>query len=248
MIACSGLTRRFGEKVVVGAISFEVAPGSVYALLGPNGAGKSTTLKLLTGALRPSSGSVTVAGLDVAQGQNTSALKRCMGVLPEGLGLFDQLSVEEHLNLSGAMYGLAKHEIRQRTDQLLALLSLEEGRHALSSQCSQGMRKKTALAMALLHNPEVLFLDEPFEGLDPYSAESVGDLLGSLAERGKTILFTSHSLGHVERVASHCLLLQHGALVLDAPMESLPSDLRSLYFELAETSQSPELPWLGSRP
>ena len=154
MISCRALTRRFGAFTAVDHLNLEVAPGAICAFLGPNGAGKSTTVKMLTGLLPPSSGTVEVCGLDVAG--RTLELKRQIGVLPEDLGLFDDLTVEEHLLLTGSVYGIGRQQTRARTDQLLHALSLEHGRHTFAAACSHGMRKKTAFAMALLPNPRVL--------------------------------------------------------------------------------------------
>ncbi|MDE3165525.1 MAG: ABC transporter ATP-binding protein, partial [Acidobacteriota bacterium] len=165
MISCRNLTRRFGEFTAVDRLNLEVDPGAICAFLGPNGAGKSTTVNMMTGLLAPTSGEVRVCGLDPAAAG--LELKRRIGVLPEDLGLFDDLTVEEHLLLTGDIYGLARAESRARTAQLLHALSLEHGRHTFAAACSHGMRKKTAFAMALLPNPQALFLDEPIEAVDP---------------------------------------------------------------------------------
>jgi ABC-2 type transport system ATP-binding protein len=246
MISCSNLTRTFGSKTVVDSISFDLPGGSICACLGPNGAGKTTTMKMLTGVLHPTSGTVTVAGLEVYGGADFLVLKRQIGVVPEGLGLFDHLSIEEHLHMSGPIYGLSREETRLRTDQLLRVLGLEDGKHTYASQCSNGMRKKTALALALLHNPQVLFLDEPFEGIDPGTAETIRELLIALAGSGATIFFTSHMLTMVERSASHLLLICNGAITWHSRMEALPSTLHELYFDRIDTPTFEMLPWLGS--
>src|SRR5271154_559276 len=141
MISCRQLTRRFGDFTAVDNLTFEIAPGAICAFLGPNGAGKSTTVKMLTGLLPPTTGDGEVCGLDVRR--QAIDLKRRIGVLPEDLGLFDDLTVEEHLSLTGSVYGLAKDETRARTAQLLRALSLEHGRHTFAAACSHGMRKKT---------------------------------------------------------------------------------------------------------
>jgi ABC-2 type transport system ATP-binding protein len=248
MISCTGLTRVFGPKRVVNDISFSLPRGSICAFLGPNGAGKSTTLKMLTGLLHPTSGMASVAGMDVFGEQDSLTLKRRIGVMPEGLGLFDELSVEEHLHLCGPIYGLSRDETRIRANQLLRALDLEDGRHTYAYHCSHGMRKKTALAMALLHNPEVLFLDEPFEGIDPVTAELIRDLLLTLAERGVTIFFTSHLLAMAERLASHCIVIRQGQIAWDSKVAELPATLQELYFGLIDPRPLEALPWLGSRP
>ena len=199
MISCRNLTRRFGDFTAVNGLNLEVEGGTICAFLGPNGAGKSTTVKMLTGLLAPSSGEVKVCGLDAPA--NALELKRRIGVLPEDLGLFDDLTVEEHLLLTGDIYGVPREESRARTAQLLHALSLEHGRRTFAASCSHGMRKKTAFAMALLPNPQVLFLDEPFEAIDPVTAKIMRDLLKSCSGHGITVFLTSHILSMVERIA-----------------------------------------------
>jgi ABC-2 type transport system ATP-binding protein len=243
MLACENLTRRFDSFIAVDSLSFEVEAGSICAFLGPNGAGKSTTVRMLTGLLRPSAGRAVVAGIDVVR--DPLAVKRVIGTLPENLGLFDALTVEEHLLLSGAVYGLPKHIVRERAAQLLRVLALEEGRHTFASQCSHGMRKKTALAMALLHNPQVLFLDEPFEGIDPVTSRAILDLLAEVARRGVTVFLTSHMLSIVEKLASRIVIIQQGRIVWNSPPEDLPQSLERHYFDLLESHPAVDLPWLG---
>ena len=170
MISCRSLTRNFGDFTAVDAISLQVAEGAICVFLGPNGAGKSTTVKMLTGLLRPTSGEASVCGRDVVR--DAQALKRLYGVLPEDLGLFGALTIGEHLEMAGPIYGLSKVETRRRTEDLLHALGLEKSRQFFIDECSHGMKKKTALALALLHNPRVLFLDEPFEGLGSGDGQS----------------------------------------------------------------------------
>lgn len=242
MISCRGLTKAFGEFRAVSAASFEVRAGSVCALLGPNGAGKSTVVKMLTGLLRPSAGAAEVCGLAI----ENRALKRIVGVLPESLALFDALTIGEHLELAGAVYKLNLPETRLRANQLLRVLRLEHGRDTFIHQCSYGMKKKTALAMALLPNPHALFLDEPFEGLDPITAETIRIQLRAIAQRGVTILLTSHILSLVDRVADKIVLINRGNVVLDADTADLPKALEELYFEHVERAPAEDLEWLGS--
>jgi ABC-2 type transport system ATP-binding protein len=244
MISCRNLTRRFVDFLAVNQINLEVAQGAICALLGPNGAGKSTTLKLLTGLLAPTSGRVTVCGLDVSA--NQLELKRRIGVLPEDLGLFDDLTVDEHLLLTGSVYGLDKRETRARTAQLLHALSLEHGRHTFAGACSHGMRKKTAFAMALLPNPRALFLDEPFEAIDPVTSKIMRDLLVAVARRGVTVFLTSHILSVVEQISTQVVMIRKGKIVWDSPPGELPQSLEQHYFDLVETPVVEELSWLGS--
>jgi len=244
LISSRNLSRRFGEFTAVDNVSFEVPTGGICALLGPNGAGKSTLMKMLTGLLAPTSGEAFVAGYDVRK--EPLAVKHAAGILPESLGLFDALTVDEHLLLSGPIYGLTQAETRHRADQLLHALSLEEGRDTFLNQCSQGMRKKTALALALLHNPRVLFLDEPFEGVDPVTADTIRTFLVAIAGRGVTIFLTSHILSIVNRLADQILVIRGGRVVWQSAASELPQSLEEVYFGLVEASTVDDLPWLGS--
>src|SRR5690242_514768 len=200
MISCRNLTRRFGDFTAVDQLTLEVDKGAICAFLGPNGAGKSTTVNMMTGLLAPTSGEVRVCGLDPTA--NSVEVKRRIGVLPEDLGLFDDLTVEEHLLLTGDVYGLTRNMTQARANQLLRALSLEHGRRTFAAACSHGMRKKTAFAMALLPNPQALFLDEPFEAVDPVTSKVMRDLLLSIARKGVTVFLTSHILSVVEQIAT----------------------------------------------
>ncbi|MBV8732696.1 MAG: ABC transporter ATP-binding protein [Acidobacteriia bacterium] len=243
MISCRDLTRRFGDFVAVDRLTLEVPKGAVCAFLGPNGAGKSTTVKMLTGLLRPTSGTATVCGLDIAQ--NSAELKRHIGVLPENLGLFDDLTVQEHLELTAEIYGVAAALAHARIEQLLHTLSLQPGRHTFARNCSHGMRKKTAFAMALLPNPDVLFLDEPFEAIDPVTSRVMHELLVKAAARGITVFLTSHILATVERIATRFVIIRNGITVLNASAQELLRSIEDLYFELAEPAVTEDFDWLG---
>ena len=244
MISCHQLTKKFGAVAAVDSLSLEVAKGAICAFLGPNGAGKSTTVKMLSGLLAPTSGQATVCGFDVAA--HPLEVKRRIGVLPEGLGLFDDLTIEEHLHLTAQVYGVARREARARIEQLLRVLGLEEGRKTFAAHGSHGMRKKTAFAMALLPNPEVLFLDEPFEAIDPATARIMREVLVAAAARGITVFLTSHILPAVERMAHQFVMIRAGKIVWDSPAADLPGPLEDLYLELAEPPASEQLEWLAS--
>jgi len=245
MLHCQDVSKRFGEFVAVGNISFHLA-GGICALLGPNGAGKSTLLKILTGLLAPDRGRVLIAGCDVAK--EPLRVKRMIGVLPEDLGLFDALTIEEHLELSGPVYGLTRTETRERSGALLRILGLEDGRYTYLDQCSHGMRKKTALAMALLHNPRVLLLDEPFEGIDPASSVTIRDLLLAVSGRGIAVFLTSHALAMIPQLATEVMLIRGGRIVFHSAAADLERPLEELYFDLIETPPQEDLPWLGYAP
>lgn len=244
MISCRNLTKRYGDHVAVDSLNLDVPQGSICCFLGPNGAGKSTTVKMLTGLLLPTSGQAVVAGHDVSS--EALVVKRLIGVLPESLGLFGTLTVEEHLHLCGPIYGLSRAETHSRTDQLLRALALDDGRQTFIEHCSYGMRKKTALAMALLHNPEVLFLDEPFEGIDPVTSKTLRELMATLTSRGITVFLTSHILSIVERLASQIVMIRGGHVVWNSRPDELPKALEDVYFDLVEAPVVEDLPWLGS--
>ena len=229
LISCKNLTRRFGDFVAVDDVTFDVPQGAIWALLGPNGAGKSTTLKMLSGLLPPTSGHAVVGGRSVSEAG--TAFKQSIGVLPEGLALFDDLTVEEHLTLTGGIYGLSQEQTRQRTEELLQRLDLREGRRTFARTCSFGMRKKTALAMALLPKPRILLLDEPFETVDPVAAIEVRKLLTEIAANGTTILISSHMLSVVERVADHFLIMRAGKIVWQSAASAVKASLEEIYLQ-----------------
>ena len=243
MIRCHKIGKRYGDFIALRDVSFEVEPGRICALLGHNGAGKSTLLKILSGLISPSDGEASVAGHDVTG--DSLELKRGLGVVPETLALFDELTIEEHLHLSGPIYGLTRLETVERTAQLLRVLGLDGTRDTFIKDCSHGMRKKTALAAALLHNPGVVLLDEPFEGVDPVTADSLHHQLRTMAERGITVLLSSHILSMVDKIADQIVILRRGELAWDSDTGEVPGSLESLYFELAETPAIEDLPWLG---
>ena len=237
MISCRALSMTYGAFHALDRLDLEVQPGEICALLGPNGAGKSTTLKLMAGLLAPTSGSVIVAGA------NPREARDAIGVMPENLGLFEELTVEEHLLLTADIYG----EPKDRIGQLLRVLSLEKGRNTYVGRCSHGMRKKTSFVMALLQNPRVLLLDEPFEAVDPVSARMMFDILRDAARnRGITVLLTSHILSIIERLADRFALIGGGKLIHTATAGMPAGKLEELYFELVEPPVAERLEWLGS--
>jgi ABC-2 type transport system ATP-binding protein len=207
------LTRYFDGFCAVSAIDLRVERGTFYGFLGPNGAGKSTTIKMLTGLLAPSSGSIFVLGQNILDSRVALEVKRHVGVVPEDLALFDNLTAREYLTFIGRMYLLPRGTIHSRIDELLGLLGLEGDEKKLSLEYSHGMKKKLALAAALLPNPDLLFLDEPFEGVDAVTSRVIRDLLAGYVARGSTVFLTSHVLEIVERLCSHVGIIVKGALV-----------------------------------
>jgi ABC-2 type transport system ATP-binding protein len=246
MIEITGLTRRFGDFVAVHDLNVHVPKGVIFGFLGPNGSGKSTTVKMLTGILKPTAGDASIDGLSIRK--SPLELKRKIGVLPEDLALFDSLTIWEHLQMAGPIYGLSRNETESRAEQLLSYLDLWSDRHTYVEQSSFGMRKKCALAMALLHNPKVLFLDEPFEGIDPVASRSIKDLLIHMSGKGITIFLTSHILEVVERLVHSFALIVHGEIVCSQTVEETIESGRTLediYFQYVTRRPVEEFEWLG---
>jgi ABC-2 type transport system ATP-binding protein len=245
-IEARALRKDFGTFRAVRDIDLSVPAGTIFGFLGPNGSGKSTTVRMLTGLLRPTAGEAYVAGLPVSVG--APELKRQIGVVPEDLGLFDRITLWEHLMLAGPVYGLSRVETESRARDLLGVLDLWETRHTYADQGSFGMRKKCSLAMALLHNPRVLFLDEPFEGIDPVSAGNIRLLLTAVSERGVTVFLTSHILEIAQELIHGFAIIAGGGIRCRATMAELAASSRSLrdvYFEHVGHQAAAPLPWLG---
>ena len=213
------LTRRFGALTAVDSVDLRVNAGQFFGFLGPNGAGKSTTIKMLTGLLAPSSGRMELLGLDFQH--NPIEVKRQIGVVPEGMGLFERLTGSEYLHFVGRMYGLDGATTEKRTAELLEFMQLADREKALIADYSHGMQKKLALAAAVIHGPRILFLDEPFEGVDALAAGALKALLGRMTARGVTIFLTSHVLEIVERLCSHVAIIHQGRLVAQGSLEEL---------------------------
>ncbi|MBV9615259.1 MAG: ABC transporter ATP-binding protein [Ktedonobacteraceae bacterium] len=218
-VVTRGLVRTFGQKVAVNNLNLSVRAGEFFGFLGPNGAGKSTTIKMLTGLLRPTSGDVWVSGVDVWR--DPLQARSMMGVLPEYLNLYERLSGREFVTFSGHMYGVAAVDVRRRTEELLKVLDLVDDADKLIVDYSVGMRKKVALAGAIIHRPRVLFLDEPFEGIDPVSSRVIRDILHDLTRSGTTIFFSSHIMEVVERLSTRVGIINQGFLVAEGTLQEL---------------------------
>jgi ABC-2 type transport system ATP-binding protein len=218
-VSTEHLTRRFGELTAVDDINLRVTPGQFFGFLGPNGAGKSTTIKMLTGLLAPSAGRIEILGLDLAE--HPTEVKRQIGVVPEGMALFGRLTGAEYLNFVGRMYGLDRKTASQRTAELLEFMQLADQPKALVTDYSHGMQKKLALAAAVIHGPKILFLDEPFEGVDAIASGTLKAMLQRMIARGATIFLTSHVLEIVERLCSHLAIIHRGRLVAQGSLEEL---------------------------
>jgi ABC-2 type transport system ATP-binding protein len=224
-IQTHGLTRRFGALAAVENVTLSVAPGQFFGFLGPNGAGKSTTIKMLTGLLEPSAGTIEILGQPFGAG--ALDLKRQIGVVPEGMALLGRLTAPEYLHFVGRMYGLDRETTNRRTEELLDFMQLADESRKLVTDFSHGMQKKLAMAAAVIHGPKVLFLDEPFEGVDAIAAGQLKTMLQRMINRGATIFLTTHVLEIVERLCSHVAIISQGRLVANGPLEELRSGVAS---------------------
>jgi len=241
-----GLTKSFGHLTAVNDLNLQITKGTIFGFLGPNGSGKSTTVKMLTGLLTPDHGDALIGGDSILK--SPVAVKKKIGVLPEDLALFESVTIWEHLVMAGTVYELSRTETEKRAEELLDYLDLLAARNTYVDQASTGMRKKCALAMALIHNPQVLFLDEPFEGIDPVAARGIKDLLQLMAGKGVTIFITSHILEVVERLVQSFAILVEGEIVCQQTVaESIESGqtLEDLFFKYVGRRHVDKLEWVG---
>jgi ABC-2 type transport system ATP-binding protein len=247
-IVVRGLRKRFGTKEAVAGIDLEIAAGSLAGLVGPNGAGKTTSLSMMTGLLRPDAGQILLGGHDVWT--DPVAAKAIIGVVPSEARLFDRLSGAEVLEYSGRLRGLPASEARTRAAQLLDVLDLAADSKRLVADYSTGMRKKAALGCALIHNPSVLFLDEPLEGVDPISADVIRRLLTRFVGSGSTVLFSSHVMELVEQVCDHVTIIDQGKIVAAGTTSEVRGGktLQQAFIDLVGPRATDEevLSWLGS--
>lgn len=248
-VRVEGLWKRFGEQTAVAGIDLELPAGKFIGLVGPNGAGKTTTLSMITGLLRPDMGRIEVGGRDVWR--DPAEVKSRIGVLPEGLRLFERLSGRELLGYTGRLRGLPGPETDTRAGQLLDVLDLAGAQHKLVVDYSTGMRKKIGLAAALLHNPEVLFLDEPFEGVDPVSAQTIRGVLERYTGSGATVIFSSHVMELVESLCDWVAVMAAGTIRAQGTLAQVRGDAPSLqdaFLALVGAGGRPDgdaLDWLG---
>jgi ABC-2 type transport system ATP-binding protein len=218
------LTKAFGEKLAIDNLSFEVPHGACYGLVGPNGSGKSTTMRTVVGLVRPDAGSIEVCGIDVAH--DVMATRRAMGVMLDPLQLFDRLTAWEFVDTIGALRGLETATIRDRATELFDVLDLTEDAGRSIAGYSHGMRKKTALAAAMLPRPQLVMLDEPFEGVDPVSTRTMRRMLDRFRAGGGTVLLSTHVMDVVERVCDHVGVINRGQLVASGPIDELRNGRR----------------------
>jgi ABC-2 type transport system ATP-binding protein len=250
-IETDALTRLFDGRPAVDSLSIQVPVGAFYGFLGPNGAGKSTTIKMLTGLLAPSAGRARVLGVDLSS--DPLSVKRRIGVVPDGLALFERLSGAEQLRIHGQLYGLDRRVAARRADELLAALELEPDAGKLVGEFSHGMKKKLALGCALIHGPELLFLDEPFEGIDAVAVSGIRRMLQNLVARGAmTIFLTSHVLEVVERLVTHVGIIRGGRLAAAGTLDAVrgAGTLEEVFIRTVAEDRGAVRPlsWLGEAP
>jgi ABC-2 type transport system ATP-binding protein len=246
-IETQGLTRLFDGRPAVQDLALSVPSGAFYGFLGPNGAGKSTTIKMLTGLLAPSAGRARVLGVDLSR--DGVEVKRRIGVVPDGLALFERLSGAEQLRIHGQLFGLDRREAGRRADELLAALELTQDAGKLVGEYSHGMKKKLALGCALIHGPQLLFLDEPFEGIDAVAVAGIRRMLQDLVARGAmTIFLTSHVLEVVERLVTHVGIIREGRLAAQGTLAEVRGDasLEEVFIRTVGEERAPSaaLSWL----
>ncbi len=247
VLVIEGLTKRFEETVAVGGIDLTVHAGSIFGIVGPNGAGKTTTLSMVTGLLRPDAGRILVHGADVWK--NPVKAKRNMGVLPDRLRLFDRLTGLQLLFYAGALRGLDRETVKARSRDLAAAFGLEDAVGRLVTDYSAGMTKKIALAAAMIHSPRVLFLDEPFEAVDPVSAANITEILQRYAAAGGTVVLSSHSMDLIQRVCDEVAIIVRGNVLASGTMADVRAGatLEERFLELAGGRKAAEgMEWLHS--
>jgi len=246
-VELKSVTKVFGTKVAVDGISMALEPGSFLGLLGRNGAGKSTTLKMVTGLIPPTSGEIHLLGIDLAK--DPLAVKRQIGTMPEDMGLLDQLTGDQFLHFVGRMRGMEEAVIEKRRAELFEKLDLHAEPGTLIADYSFGMKKKVALMAALLHAPRVLFLDEPFEGIDPVTSRTIKEMLLALQGRGVTLVLTSHILEVVEKLCPVVAILDHGRIKGFGSLDALRREageetLEALFVALVGGAKVEPLSWL----
>ena len=219
MLSTRLLTKRYGSLTAVEDLDLEVGAGELFGFLGPNGAGKTTTIKMLVGLLRPTSGSARVADIDILA--EPEQAKARIGYVPDAATLYEKLSAREFLEFSGDLYHVERRLRDRRIDTLLKLFDLQERGNDFLSGYSRGMRQKVSLAAALLHDPQVLFLDEPTVGLDPQSARQMKDILQDFCKEGKTVFMSTHILEIAERMCTRLAIINHGRLIALGSLQEL---------------------------
>lgn len=240
-IAIRDLRKEYAGKPAVDGLTLSVPRGCFFGFLGPNGAGKTTTIRMLMGIATPTAGDIEILGLRMPQ--DAVAIKRQLGLVPEDTLLFDHLTAHEYMEFTGRIYGLPRAAAQERLRELLALFEMDGHGSKLIGEFSKGMRKRVAMAAALIHRPQVFLMDEPFEGVDAVGARLMKDILLDLVANGATIFLTSHVLEVVERLCDRVAIIHHGRLVLDESMDYLrggPESLEEMFVRLVGGARAPE--------
>lgn len=236
IIQVRDLVKRYGDVVAVDGLSFEVGHGEIFGLLGPNGAGKTTTIRVIMDILDPDGGSVTVLG------QPPGRAKESVGYLPEERGLYRNLKVLDTLVYLAELKGVARRQAQERAMKLLERIQLEDWGTRKVRDLSQGMQQRLQFAATLIHDPEVLFLDEPFQGLDPVNAERIKNFIANLQQEGKTIVLSTHQMNRVEALCNRILLINRGQAVLYGPLAGIKRDYASNVVRVRAPQIPPDLP------
>ena len=248
MVSVKSLVKSFGELKAVGGVSFEVAKGTCFGLLGPNGAGKSTAISMIVGTLVPDSGQVTIDGQSIIG--ETDPLRRKIGYVPQELALFDDLNCTQNLSFFGSLYGLSKSEIQQKSKEILDIVGLTDRAKEPIKNFSGGMKRRLNIAVALVHSPELLVLDEPTVGVDPQSRNAIFDVLEKLKVQGMTLIYTSHYMEEVERMCDQIAIIDAGKVMIEGTLEQLLATLESrfkLTFAFADQATAAEVEGLFSK-
>ena len=246
-LSLRGLTKVYDDRPVVDRVDLEIPSGSMYGLVGRNGAGKTTTVSMATGLLRPSSGQALIGGHDVWM--DPLQAKTLVGVLPDGVHLFDRLTGRQLITYAGLLHRLDRETVRSRTEDLLEVMDLTEAAGQAVSEYSAGMRKKVALAAAMIHSPRLLVLDEPFESVDPVSASNIRDILAGYVRRGGTVVVSSHVMDLVQRICDHVAVMSEGRILASGSVEEVRGEqsLEDRFVELVGGRvESEGISWLGT--
>ena len=247
-VSVRGLTKRFGPTIAVDGVELEIPAGSFFGIVGPNGAGKTTLLRMATGLLQPDEGSVEVAGFDVWS--DPASAKTRFGVVPDNPRMFERLTGAELIEFTGRLRGMDPEVVAVRQGSLLRLLDLAEAANVVVADYSLGMRKKAAIACALLHNPAVLFLDEPFAGIDPVARQTLEQILNRHTASGGTVVFSDHAMDVVERLCDRIMVIDHGRVLTSGTTAELTGGrrLQDVFVDLvgAHITDEGDLEWLGS--
>ncbi|MHB9010799.1 MAG: ABC transporter ATP-binding protein [Ignavibacteriaceae bacterium] len=225
MIEITDLSKNYNGLLALDKLTLSMPENSIFGFVGPNGAGKSTTLNILTGIILPTSGEVKILGYDLKK--ESIDIKKRIGVIPEILALFDGLTGEEHLTFVGKVYGVKKNILPDRIKELLDFFDLTSAKDRLIETYSQGMRKKLAFAASIIHSPHVLFLDEPFENVDPISRKKMKGVLNKFKDRGKTVMITSHSLIELEDLCDVVAIINKGKIVFQSATKDIRSKIKN---------------------